>query len=138
MLDEKSDAMALAIERALTHAGIGGQEIDLVCGTSNGNVDSARVEIDAICKTVIGTNPNVPVVNYNACFGFVPSTAGLLNLALIIDCFKKQAVPAIPYTEEFFDQRINFVREPLSLALKHVLLVGATEGGNYYAFVIKG
>lgn len=138
MIDEKSDAMALAIERALADAGITAQEIDLVCGTSNGNVDSAQVEISAICKTLIDANPNVPVVNYNACFGFVPSAAGLLNLAVIIDCFKKQSVPAIPYTEEFFDQRINFVREPLRLALKHVLLVGATEGGNYYAFVIKG
>lgn len=138
MLDEKSDAMALAIERALTDAGLAAQEIDLVCGTSNGNADSAQVEISAISKTLIDANPNVPVVNYNACFGFVPSAAGLLNLAVIIDCFKKQAVPAIPYTGEFFDQRINFVREPLRLALKHVLLVGATEGGNYYAFVIKG
>ncbi len=138
MLDEKSDAMALAIERALTDAGLAAQEIDLVCGTSNGNADSAQVEISAISKTLIDANPNVPVVNYNACFGFVPSAAGLLNLAVIIDCFKKQAVPAIPYTGEFFDGRINFVREPLRLALKHVLLVGATEGGNYYAFVIKG
>ncbi|EOM1435753.1 beta-ketoacyl-ACP synthase, partial [Escherichia coli] len=80
----------------------------------------------------------VPVVNYNACFGFVASAAGLLNLAVITDCIKKQAVPAIPNTVEFFDERVNFVRQSMKLALNHVLLVGATEGGNYYAFVIKG
>lgn len=136
--DEKSSSMALAIARALADAGVTAQEIDLVCGTSNGSDESSRIEIDAIYATFAQAKPNVPVVNYNACFGFVASAAGLLNLAVIIDCFKTQAVPAIPHTVEFFDKRINFVREPLKLALKHVLLVGATEGGNYYAFVIKG
>ena len=136
--DEKSSSMALAIARALADAGVTAQEIDLVCGTSNGSDESSRIEIDAIYATFAQAKPDVPVVNYNACFGFVASAAGLLNLAVIIDCFKTQAVPAIPHTVEFFDKRINFVREPLKLALKHVLLVGATEGGNYYAFVIKG
>ena len=60
-----------------------------------------------------------------------------MNLAVIIDCIKRQAVPAIPYTQEFCDDRRNFVRSPLKVTLKQVLLVGATEGGNYYAFVIK-
>ncbi|MBS0863856.1 Ig-like domain-containing protein [Enterobacter mori] len=136
--DEKSASMALAITRALKDAGVTAQEIDLVCGTSNGSDESSRIEIDAIVEAFAQAKPDVPVVNYNACFGFVASAAGLLNLAVIIDCIKKQAVPAIPHTVEFFDKRINFVREPLKLALKHVLLVGATEGGNYYAFVIKG
>lgn len=136
--DEKSSSMALAIARALADAGITAQAVDLVCGTSNGSIDSSRIEIEAICEIFAAVKPDVPVVNYNACFGFVASAAGLLNLIVIIDCIKKQAVPAIPHTVEFFDERINFVREPRSLALRHVLLVGATEGGNYYAFVIKG
>lgn len=138
MLAEKSASMALAIERALTDAGITAREIDLVCGTSNGSVESSRIEIDAIYATFAAGHPQVPVVNYNGYFGFVASAAGLLNLLVIIDCIKKQAVPAIPHTAAFFDERINFVREPLNLAIRHVLLVGATEGGNYYAFVIKG
>lgn len=138
LLEEKSASMALAIERALTHAGISAGDIDLVCGTSNGSDDHSRIEIDAIYNTFAAQNPAVPVVNYNACFGFVASAAGLLNLAVITDCIKKQAVPAIPNTVEFFDERVNFVRQSMKLALNHVLLVGATEGGNYYAFVIKG
>lgn len=137
-LEEKSGAMALAIERALADARICAGDVDLVCGTSNGSNAHSRIEIDAICAAFAGEKPTVPVVNYNACFGFVASAAGLLNLAVIIDCFRKQAVPAIPHTVTFFDERVNFVRQPMSLALKHVLLVGATEGGNYYAFVIKG
>ncbi|MEH0886476.1 beta-ketoacyl-[acyl-carrier-protein] synthase family protein [Enterobacter sp. UNJFSC 003] len=135
---EKASSMALAIARALADAGIGAQDIDLVCGTSNGSPDSSRIEVEAIYAAFADAKPDVPVVNYNACFGFVASAAGLLNLMVILDCFKKQAVPAIPHTLEFFDSRINFVREPLQLELRQVLLVGATEGGNYYAFVIKG
>ncbi|MEN3801207.1 beta-ketoacyl-[acyl-carrier-protein] synthase family protein [Aeromonas veronii] len=136
--DEKSGAMALSITRALADAGLSAQEIDLVCGSSSGCVDSAQIEVDAIYESFRHVKPDVPIVNFNACFGFVPSVAGLLNLAVIIDCIRKQAVPAIPHTVEFFDERINFVRQPMNLELNHVLLVGATEGGNYYAFVIKG
>ncbi len=56
---------------------------------------------------------------------------------MITDCIKKQAVPAIPNTVEFFDERVNFVRQSMKLALNHVLLVGATEGGNYYASSLR-
>lgn len=136
--DEKSSALSLAIHRALTDAGITANDIDLVCGTSNGSAESAKIEIDAIYASFHQDNPQVPVVNYNAFFGFVASCAGLLNLAVILDCIKKQLVPAIPYTRTFIDQRINFVRQPLQTAIHTVLLIGATEGGNYYAFVIKG
>jgi len=138
MQDEKSSSMTLAITRALKDAGITPQDIDLVCGTSNGSADSSAIEVEAIYNAFADDKPDVPVVNYNACFGFVASAAGLLNLVVIIDCIRKQAVPAIPHTMEFFDSRINFVRTPQDLVLRHVLLVGATQGGNYYAFVIKG
>jgi hypothetical protein len=50
----------------------------------------------------------------------------------------KQLVPAIPYTRDFIDARLNFVSQPLKMPIRYALLVGASEGGNYYAFVIKG
>lgn len=130
--------MALAIERALNDAGICARDIDLVCGTSNGSIENSTIELNAIYESFRQVNPIVPVVNYNAFFGFVASCAGLLNLIILLDCIKKQAVPAIPYTSDFVDQRINFVRQPLNIKIKYVLLVGATEGGNYYAIIIKG
>lgn len=63
----------------------------------------------------------MPVVNYNAFFGFVSSSAGLLNLALLLDCIKNELVPAIPYTKEFVDERINFVTRPLKITIKNAL-----------------
>jgi 3-oxoacyl-(acyl-carrier-protein) synthase len=137
-VSEKSAALALAITRALADAGITAKEIDLVCGSSNGSKESSDIEIEAFCQVFQQENPQVPVTNYNAFFGFIESSAGLMNLAVIVDCIKRQAVPAIPYTQDFCDDRLNFVRSPLKMPLKQVLLVGATEGGNYYAFVIKG
>ncbi len=90
--------MALAIERALSEANVRAQDIDLICGTAHGAHASASIEIEAIFRCFHPTNPQVAVVNYNAFFGFVESSAGLLNMAVIVDCIKKQAVPAIPYT----------------------------------------
>lgn len=137
-IEEKIDAMALAMRRALCDAGVTAEEIDLVCGTTNGATESVQVELGAIHQIFQNDNPRVPVVNYNGFFGFVDSCAALLNLAVIVDCIRKQAVPAIPYTEAFCDGRINFVRSPLKKTIRQVLLVGANEGGNYTAFVIKG
>lgn len=136
--DEKSAAMALAIHRALADAGLTARDIDLVCGSSNGAKESSEIETGAICLAFGEHNPQVPVVNYNASFGFVESCAGLLNLAVLTDCIRKQAVPAIPHTQVFCDDRINFVKAPLKMVIRHVLLVGANEGGNYNAFVIRG
>lgn len=137
-IEEKSITMSLAIARALADAGITAKEIDLVCGTSNGSEVSSIIEINAIYNSFHCHNPHVPVVNYNAFFGFVASSAGLLNLAVILDCIQRQSVPAIPYTQTFADKRINFVNETREITIKYVLLIGATEGGNYYAIVIKG
>ncbi|OTG86203.1 beta-ketoacyl-ACP synthase [Acinetobacter sp. ANC 4558] len=137
-IQEKAKAMALAIQRALSDADISAKDIDLVCGTTSGDDESVQVEIGAIHQVFQQDHPQVPVVNYNAYFGFIESCAALMNLTVIVDCIKKQAVPAIPYTENFCDDRINFVRSPLTTVINNVLLVGANEGGNYYAFVIKG
>lgn len=137
-LSEQTQAMALAIGRALADAGITAKDIDVVCGGSNGSQHHSQVEIDAIWQVFQQEKPQVPVVNYNAFFGFVASCAGLLNLAVLIDCFRQQRVPAIPHTQWFCDSRLNFVREPLRLPLQHALLLGSNEAGNYYALVIKG
>ncbi|HGR4958877.1 TPA: beta-ketoacyl synthase N-terminal-like domain-containing protein [Klebsiella aerogenes] len=137
-IEEKSTAMSLAIARALADAGITAKEIDLVCGTSSGSEVSSIIEINAIYDSFHSHNPHVPVVNYNAFFGFVASSAGFLNLAVILDCIQRQSVPAIPYTQNFSDARINFVKKTREIAIKYALLIGATEGGNYYAIVIKG
>ena len=137
-INENTQAMRLAIGRALADAGLTAKDIDLVCGSSNGGQQSATVEVNAIWQTFRQEKPQVPVVNYNAFFGFVASCAGLLNLAVLIDCFRQQRVPAIPYTQRFCDRRLNFVRQTQALSLTHVLLLGANEAGNYYALVIKG
>ncbi|GLR09748.1 beta-ketoacyl-ACP synthase [Mixta theicola] len=137
-LSENAQALTLAIDRALTDAGITAKDIDLVCGSSNGSQQHSHVEIDAIWQSFQYEKPQVPVVNYNAFFGFVASSAGLLNLAVLVDCFRQQRVPAIPHTQLFCDDRLNFVREPLNIPIKLALLLGANESGNYYALVIKG
>lgn len=137
-VSERAAAMSLAIMRALSDAGVAAKDVALVCGSSNGSKDDSHVEINAILSVFQQDNPQVPVVNYNACFGFVAASAGLLNLAVLIDCIRKQSIVPIPYTRNFFDPRVNFVHQSLKLEINYALLIGATEGGNYYAFVIKG
>ncbi len=71
--------MSLAITRALVDAGITSKDIDLVCGTSNGSEVNSLIEMNAIYMSFNCHNPRVPVVNYNAFFGFVASVAGLFK-----------------------------------------------------------
>jgi 3-oxoacyl-(acyl-carrier-protein) synthase len=129
--------MAAAIDQALAEAGIRAEQIDLVCGTSWGTAESSQKELAAIRQAFGQANPEVPVVNYNGHFGFVESAAGLLNLGLLMEAMKTGEIAPTPYTEEFCAEDIAFVREPQRREVRHALLLGASEGGNNYALVLR-
>lgn len=134
--DERKSALPAAIRQALAEAGVGVEEIDLVCGSgwARGEVDDK--EIDAV-REVFAERPRLPVVNYNGHFGFVESAAALLNLTVLLDAMKQGEVPPIPYTRDFRDESLAFVREPLSMDVRTILLIGASDGGNNYAVIVR-
>src|SRR5690606_38277155 len=133
---EDSSALPAAIRQALGEAGVGAEEIDLICGSSWADTHVSDKELGAI-REVFSACLDVPVVNYNGHFGFVESAAALLNLVVLLEAMKQGEIPPIPHTRDFRDDSIAFVREPLRKELRTVLVIGASDGGNNYAVVLR-
>ena len=131
------NAMIAAIQQALAEAGLQASEVDLICGTSWGTGDSAQKELDAVRAVFGALAAEVPLVNYNGHFGFVESAAGLLNLAQVLQIMRSGEIAPIPYTRDFCADDIAFVRQPLRREVRHALVLGASDGGNNYALLVR-
>lgn len=136
-IEDRINALSQAIIQALSEARILPQDIDLICGSSDGNEENNEVEIKAIERLFLKCASNVPVVNYNGLFGLIESCAGLLGLALVVNMMATQKIIPIPYTEKFIDSRINFVKKPINKKIKHALIIGSSESCNHYAIIIR-
>ncbi|QEZ93720.1 beta-ketoacyl-[acyl-carrier-protein] synthase family protein [Proteus sp. CD3] len=136
-IPDRVAALCKAIKQALSEAQLSFEEIDLICGTSDGNKENDCVEIKAIRQIFYQGANVVPVVNYNAFFGLVESCSGILALSLVIHMMESSNIIPIPYTENFIADDINFVTQPINKRIKNALIIGSSEGGNHYAIIIR-
>ncbi len=130
-------SMAAAITQALDEADVQIQDIDLVCGTSQGTAMHDAVEIGAIRSIFGDFRHTLPFVNYNGWFGHVESCIGILNISVVTEIMKRGEILPIPYTQNFCANDIAFVTEPMKKTVRTALVLGATEGGNHYAVVLR-
>ncbi|MFZ1874351.1 MAG: beta-ketoacyl synthase N-terminal-like domain-containing protein, partial [Chania sp.] len=131
------ESMAAAIRQALQEADMKPEEVDLICGTSDGTLTRDAVEIGAVRSTFGEARRNLPFVNYNGWFGLVESSIGILNIAVVTEIMKRGEILPIPYTENFSADDIAFVTKPLKKNVRNALVLGATEGGNHYAVLLR-
>lgn len=129
--------MAEAIRQALEEAGLSGDEIDLVCGTSWGDPAVAGKEIEGVRQAFGARSREVPMVNYNGHFGFVEASSAILNIAVLLDCMARDEILPVPHTQQFCAGDIAFVRQAAQQKVSKVLIIGLTDGGNNYAVVLQ-
>jgi len=139
--DEDAQAAAVmmvrAIHQALTEAALTPDDIDLICGSSWGSKGSSLKELDAIGQVFGRRAALIPLLNHNGHFGFVESSAALLNLAMVLMSAEKGQLLPIAHTRRFCRSGFDFVSNVRTYRFSTVLLLGATEGGGNYAFVIR-
>ncbi|MES2817501.1 MAG: beta-ketoacyl-[acyl-carrier-protein] synthase family protein [Pseudomonadota bacterium] len=133
----RGNGLATAIVQALQEAGLRAEQVDLICGTSWGTADSSEKELGAIREVFGSASAQIPLVNYNGHFGFVESVAALLNLSMVLEAMQTGEIAPIPFTQAFCADDIAFVRQPIQREVRHALLIGASEGGNNYAVVVR-
>ncbi|MFI8416341.1 beta-ketoacyl synthase N-terminal-like domain-containing protein [Serratia sp. NPDC078593] len=134
---ERAASMATAIAQALQEAGLAADELDLVCGTSDGTPLRSAIELEAMRSAFGEARRSLPFVNYNGWFGLVESSIGILNIAVVTEIMKRGEILPIPYTQQFCADDINFVTTPLRKDVRTALVLGSTEGGNHYAIVLR-
>ena len=133
----RGNGLSAAIRQALDEAGLHANQVELICGTSWGTQESGEKELGAIREVFGAASAEIPLVNYNGHFGFVESAAVLLNLSVVLEAMQSGVISPIPFTQEFCAEDIAFVREPLQREVRHALVIGASEGGNNYAMVLR-
>lgn len=136
-ISDRINALSTAIYKALDESEFGFHDIDVICGTSNGTQLNDEVEIGAIKQTFKELSGIVPVVNYNAFFGLVESSPGLLAIIMSIEMMKSNKILPIPYTKKFYDDGINFLEKEVNKKVNNVLIIGSSDGCNHYAVVIR-
>ncbi|WP_368935617.1 beta-ketoacyl synthase N-terminal-like domain-containing protein [Proteus mirabilis] len=136
-ITDRVAALCKAIQQALSEAQLSCQDIDIICGTSDGNKENDEVEIRAIRQLFYQAANHVPVVNYNAFFGLVESCAGILAISLVIHMMQSNTIIPIPYTKSFIADDIHFVTQPINKQIETALVLGSSEGCNHYAIIIR-
>lgn len=135
-LDERTQGLVSAIQQALDEAGITAAQVELICGTSDGTEDDTQIELDAIRQVFAARSRDIPLVNYTACFGVVESCYGILNMLVVLDMMRRGEILPVPWTKKFCADDIDFVTEVRQQSVNIALVLGASEGGNYYAFLL--
>jgi len=128
--------MARAITQALDEAALAPDEVELICGSSWGSEDSDLKELDAISQVFGAHAASIPLVNHNGHFGFVESSAALLNLTMILTSAERGQILPIAHTRQFCREGFDFATTAREHRFSNALLLGATEGGGNYALII--
>jgi len=135
--ESSPEMMARAIQQALAEAGLGIEDIDLICGSSWGSKGSSLKELGAIAQVFGERASRIPLLNHNGHFGFVESAAALLNLALVLTSAETGELLPLAHTREFCRDGFDFVTSRRVRQFSTALLLGATEGGGNYAIIIR-
>lgn len=136
-VSDRINSLSKAIYKALDESKISTYDIDVICGTSNGTKENDEVEIGAINQSFKELSREIPIVNYNAFFGLVESSPGLLAIIMGIEMMKTNKIIPIPYTRNFADIKMNFLKTEVNKKVNNVLIIGSSDSCNHYATVIR-
>ena len=136
-VSDRINSLSKAIYKALDESKISTYDIDVICGTSNGTKENDEVEIGAINQSFKELSREIPIVNYNAFFGLVESSPGLLAIIMGIEMMKTNKIIPIPYTRNFADIKMNFLKTEVNKKVNNILIIGSSDSCNHYATVIR-
>jgi 3-oxoacyl-[acyl-carrier-protein] synthase II len=127
--------LKIAIEQALTEAGIESGEIDFINAHGTGTPENDRVE----GKLFFNMFPNVPFGSTKCFTGHTLGAAGGIEAVITIVCLQERRIPAnIGFEEQDPDFSSRPVLENTTIAGRYGLSDSVAFGGNNAALIFKG
>jgi 3-oxoacyl-[acyl-carrier-protein] synthase-1 len=124
----------LAIDRAMTQAGVGAEEIDFI--SAHGTATRYNDDMEAKAIHLAGLE-RVPVNSFKAYYGHTLGAAGILESILTIHSMKENIlVPTLGYSEPGTEKSINIIKELIPATLKKSLKTASGFGGCNAAIVV--
>lgn len=130
--------MALAMERALRHAGLRPEQIDYVSAHGTGTPNNDRSEAQAIHLVFGDGAPRVPVSSIKAQIGHTLGAASATEAVVCVQALREGVVPATMNLVELDPEcRLDVVpNEPRAQRLRYVMSNGYAFGGNNSAVIL--
>jgi 3-oxoacyl-[acyl-carrier-protein] synthase-1 len=124
----------LAIDRAMSQAGVGAEEIDFI--SAHGTATRYNDDMEAKAIHLAGLE-RVPVNSFKAYYGHTLGAAGILESILTIHSMKENIlVPTLGYSEPGTEKSINIIKELIPATLKKSLKTASGFGGCNAAIVV--
>jgi 3-oxoacyl-[acyl-carrier-protein] synthase-1 len=124
----------LAIDRAMTQAGVGAEEIDFI--SAHGTATRYNDDMEAKAIHLAGLE-RVPVNSFKAYYGHTLGAAGILESILTIHSMKENIlVPTLGYSEPGTEKSVNIIKELIPATLKKSLKTASGFGGCNAAIVV--
>ena len=132
----ESTGPCLAINRALTAAGIGPGDIDYICASANGGTRLDRLEADTLEQVFSGIDHGPQVTALKGVLGESLSSGGMRMAAMALSLRHQRAIPITGLLAPI--SPLNFVRTPQVRApIRYGLINGISSGGTFVAIVMK-
>jgi len=134
----RSQALAIAIEAALKESQLESDQLDMICGTSLGFKKADIAELNGVKIGLGEAVSNIPYTNFNSYFGFAESASGSLNLQGVIVAMEDSLIYPIKNSQHCLLDGFDLVmQKPRVKKVNHALVVGMNEAGNCYAIILS-
>ncbi|RKY25053.1 MAG: hypothetical protein DRP83_06765 [Planctomycetota bacterium] len=130
--------LALAVKSALTSAGIGPGDVDMIFTHGTGSPGEDIAEAAQWRKVFGDAAATIPAVAITGAIGSLFAGSGGVQLALAAKALAEQVVPpTVNFSAPAGGCEMNFAAQPRQTELKYVVAAGYTVGGQSGACLLK-
>ncbi|MBN1795572.1 MAG: beta-ketoacyl-[acyl-carrier-protein] synthase family protein [Sedimentisphaerales bacterium] len=137
-LEKDGKAIQIAIEKALSEAGINPSDIDLIIPHGTGIAADDLAESKAIEAALGDAVKDIPVFPTKSMTSNTGAAAGAIDVIAAVCAMRDGKIPAAKNCDSIAQGcNLNIATEPIEKEIKHVLCCSYTYGGQTAAIILK-
>lgn len=137
-LEKDGKGIRIAIEKAMTDAGISARELDLLIPHGTAIADDDRAEATAIEAALGSEAKRIPAWPIKSMLSNTGAASGALDVIAAVCAMKEGRIPAAKNCDKKADGcNLNIITEPWEKNIRYALCCGYTYGGQTAALVLK-
>ena len=137
-LEPDGKGLQIAIEAALTQAGISPEQISLIIPHGTAIADDDKAEATAIAAALGDAISDIPVLPTKSMLCHTGTASAAIDLVIAAKAIKEGVIPAAKNCEQAFEGcRLNIVKQKIEKEINYVLCCSFTPGGQCAAVILK-
>lgn len=137
-IEDDGEGLQIAIENALSEAGIEAGQLDLIVAHGTGIAQDDLAESKAIAAVLKDAVGDVPVFATKSMVSHTGAASGAIDVLAAVMAMKDGKIPAVKNCDKKADGcELNIVTEPIEKEINYVLCCSYTFGAQTAAIVLK-